>query len=529
MASKNTDIIEQLADTIVANLTTPVAKRGKETAPNDKSFYATILGVNQKFVDTISTDDQATLIEKFSLPETVEDGENSYYIFKINGAYYCKSQNGDFKLYDDIMVYVPNGDWSRMYIDYPIYIKEDTHIPMPFVSETEPEEGMVEGDYWDKVDSNGDILAVYIYQPNEITGDLEWSQLFSVATSDGVGENIGRHNERHNKYGDFDEDWANGMDTASYNQGSDYCSFRNYQSRVINSYVYAADISGYDNRLTNGSGLALDLGGQANRATGNCRAAFIRGNGNTVTGQYSATFGDANTVNNVSGKQLTGGDHNTVTSESSLTFGRYNTNDVDYAIAGGAYADTDGQYILAIGSAQRTRNILTLDRYGTLTADTYATYGADYGEYFEWCDGNSGGEDRMGLLVEQIGDKIAPAQGTEFFGAISARASVVGNAYESYWHGKYLTDVYGRMLTDENGAAIISPEFDPGREYVPRSERPEWDVVGIVGRIIIRDDGSCKPGGYVSARRGIATFCDSKTPAKVLRRIDDTHIEVLIK
>lgn len=119
MASKNTDIIEQLADTMVANLTTPIAKRGKETAPNDKTFATVICGVNQKFTDDISDEEKNNTINKYSIPESIDDGENSYYTFKIDGAIYCKRQNGNFKLYDKVMVYIPNGDWSNMYFDYP--------------------------------------------------------------------------------------------------------------------------------------------------------------------------------------------------------------------------------------------------------------------------------------------------------------------------------------------------------------------------------------------------------------------------
>lgn len=116
MAHKQTDPVEILATNIVNSMSS-IAARRSDTASFDKSFYATILGVNQKFTIDVSSDDQTALIEKFSLPESIEDGENNYYIFKINGAYYCKQQNGDFKLYDKIMVYIPNGDWSRMYID----------------------------------------------------------------------------------------------------------------------------------------------------------------------------------------------------------------------------------------------------------------------------------------------------------------------------------------------------------------------------------------------------------------------------
>lgn len=119
MASKNTDIIEQLADTIVANLTTPIAKRGKETAPNDKTFATVICGVNQKFTDDISDEEKNNTINKYSIPESIDDGENSYYTFKIDGAIYCKQQKGNYFLYDKVMVYIPNGDWSNMYFDYP--------------------------------------------------------------------------------------------------------------------------------------------------------------------------------------------------------------------------------------------------------------------------------------------------------------------------------------------------------------------------------------------------------------------------
>lgn len=119
MANKNTDPIEMLADSICNSLVSASTRAGKETAPNDKTFPAIILGTNQKFTDDVSEQDKTVIIEKFSIPEAVEEGEQTYYTFKINGAYYCKKQNGNFKLYDNIMVYIPNGDWSNMYFDYP--------------------------------------------------------------------------------------------------------------------------------------------------------------------------------------------------------------------------------------------------------------------------------------------------------------------------------------------------------------------------------------------------------------------------
>lgn len=119
MANKNTDLIEMLADSICNSLVSASARAGKETAPNDKTFATVICGVNQKFTDDISDEDKNNTINKYSIPESIDDGENSYYTFKIDGAIYCKRQNGNFKLYDKVMVYIPNGDWSNMYFDYP--------------------------------------------------------------------------------------------------------------------------------------------------------------------------------------------------------------------------------------------------------------------------------------------------------------------------------------------------------------------------------------------------------------------------
>ena len=149
--------------------------------------------------------------------------------------------------------------------------------------------------------------------------------------------------------------------------------------------------------------------------------------------------------------------------------------------------------------------------------------------YFEWLDGNLDNEDRCGMLVELSGDKIALAHGDEIFGIVSANPSVCGNAYETHWHGKYERDIYGRIMKDEAGKPIISEKYDKRKKYIPRSERKEWAAVGMTGRLVINDDGSCKVGGYVSARRGVGTSCYKNTGVKVLRRLDDKHVEVVIK
>ena len=46
----------------------------------------------------------------------------------------------------------------------------------------------------------------------------------------------------------------------------------------------------------------------------------------------------------------------------------------------------------------------------------------------------------------------------------------------------------------------VNPEFDPARENVPRSERPdEWSCVGLIGQVFTRVAADVAPGDYVAA------------------------------
>lgn len=201
----------------------------------------------------------------------------------------------------------------------------------------------------------------------------------------------------------------------------------------------------------------------------------------------------------------------------------------NWCIVGGRGATVNSTtYRLVLGGS--SDNCFTVDDLGYVKAKgTYSTMGADYAEFFEWADGNPDSEDRRGMLVALDGDKLIPAHSDDIIGIVSAAPSVVGNAYELHWRGKYATDVYGNIITTPGGEPLISPEFDPARKYIPRSQRREWAAVGLVGRLVIRDNGSCKPGDYVSARRGIGAASLHETRVRVLRRINSTHVAVLIR
>ncbi len=125
--------------------------------------------------------------------------------------------------------------------------------------------------------------------------------------------------------------------------------------------------------------------------------------------------------------------------------------------------------------------------------------GADYAEYFEWSDGNPDEDDRRGVSVVLDGEKIRPAvDGEDPIGVISGNPSVVGDAAWNKWNGKYLRDDFGTYIQedyeveDEDGNTVIqqrrklNPSYDPDQEYINREERPEWDCVGLMGKLRIR-------------------------------------------
>lgn len=75
---------------------------------------------------------------------------------------------------------------------------------------------------------------------------------------------------------------------------------------------------------------------------------------------------------------------------------------------------------------------------------------------------------------------------------------------------------------------ILNPEWDASQEYIPRLQRPEWVVVGLVGKLLIRDDGTCQPKGYCKPNdEGIATA--SAEGYRVMKRTGANQILIFVK
>ena len=176
--------------------------------------------------------------------------------------------------------------------------------------------------------------------------------------------------------------------------------------------------------------------------------------------------------------------------------------------------------------------------------------GADYAEFFEWKDGNPEAEDRVGYIVSLDGDKLILAnEGDYVLGVVSGTATVLGDNPEWNWAKRWITDDFGRIQYEDkvihheaeeiNGetipawdetikAPVVNPDYNPDQKYTKRADRPEWSAVGMMGKLYVRDDGTCQVNGFAKPINGVATASTSGT-MRVIERVSDNVIRVVIK
>lgn len=261
-----------------------------------------------------------------------------------------------------------------------------------------------------------------------------------------------------------------------------------------------------------------------------------------VEGYHTKAFGNYSHVN---------GNNTIAQYRSSTVIGEYNKPyilvDDDTSID--RFSDIAGDlFVVGNGQSDTSRsNAFRIHNTNGVFGGTYNSTGADYAEYFEWADGNPNKEDRIGLLVTLDGEKIKLANdGDEILGVISGNGSVIGDSYDDTWQGMYLRDVYGRYIIEEvelertlsNGETEtytqkqlkVNPDYNPEEKYIPRSQRPEWDAVGLLGKLYVYDDGTAIVNGYVKVdENGMATYSSEKTNMRVLSRINKNVIRVFLK
>jgi cytoskeletal protein CcmA (bactofilin family) len=123
----------------------------------------------------------------------------------------------------------------------------------------------------------------------------------------------------------------------------------------------------------------------------------------------------------------------------------------------------------------------------------WTTPAADYAEYFESFDGTAF---PIGSTVALNNDKIVLAnEGDIIIGVVRPKDAqlFLGNNAQAKWGQKYLKNDYGSYLKDENDERIINPNYDSTIEYISRENRPEWNVIGLMGQIPIKKGQPINP------------------------------------
>lgn len=162
----------------------------------------------------------------------------------------------------------------------------------------------------------------------------------------------------------------------------------------------------------------------------------------------------------------------------------------------------------------------------TFADGAYTSPASDYAEWFE-----AKSEIPVGTTVVLQDGKIREAkvgEESKILGVVRPKTNtnccvVIGNSAEEYWNEKFERDEYGEFVmelvdyykwTDQDGkyhayysnqipdgvtvpnnkqvesnipVKKLNPAYDPEQVYVPRSQRPEWHVVGMFGQIPVKN------------------------------------------
>ncbi|MGE7592052.1 peptidase G2 autoproteolytic cleavage domain-containing protein [Peribacillus frigoritolerans] len=283
--------------------------------------------------------------------------------------------------------------------------------------------------------------------------------------------------------------------------------------------VASGDLSHAEGNQTHALGQNSHAEGALNIASG--FTSHAEGVNTLASGFFSHTEGQSTDANFLEGVHVMG------------QFGAANELPYSWYLANGTDASSPGFAAKILSNGD-----IKID--GTVT-----TPAADYAEMFETTDGNS---IDFGYFVTLEKNKVRIANGQDDYilGITSAKPAFLADSGELRWKHKYLTTEWGEILYedisipsifDAAGNVIVpqrielrpklNPKWDSSEEYIPRSKRPEWVAVGLIGKLLVWDDGTCKAGSYCKPNHeGIATASDQGY--RILERTRQNQILVLI-
>ena len=229
----------------------------------------------------------------------------------------------------------------------------------------------------------------------------------------------------------------------------------------------------------------------------------------------------------------------TIANAYQCSIGHYN----DETLSTDSVAEGSGtgtSFVIGNGTSESRSNSIRITDNGQIYSKSSSiTTGADYAEYFEWEDSNDDSEDRRGYFVTLHGNKIKIAtSGDYILGVVSGFPSIIGNGDEC-WKGRYILDEFDTPIIEEfeyvHGNETKTgvrwkenKNYDASKKYIQRAERPEWDAVGMLGVLSVRDDGSCEVNGFCGVTEsGIAT--KSENGYRVIERVNENIIKIVFK
>jgi len=273
--------------------------------------------------------------------------------------------------------------------------------------------------------------------------------------------------------------------------------------------------------------------------------------GNTQVSTQSLAVG---TNNSASGQALAVGTSNVVTNQSIAVGDRAET--TSYASApvialnngsppgGGAHSantvviDSGAQYAGPLGAPTPATLVTGNTGIGNVYLQGGGVYSgsADYAEMFEWDDGNTSNQDRVGFFVSLTNGNKIQLGGSDVIGVVSARPVVIGDAGELGWSQKYLTDDFGRVQLERVEGKLVpvaNPNYNPTMDYVPRRNRKEWATIGLLGKLYVRSAAILTAGSKCSAHSsGYAVAGNDYHVLRVIRNATTSQpgvIEILLR
>lgn len=366
--------------------------------------------------------------------------------------------------------------------------------------------------------------------------------------SDGTGEIFNSYEGTYGNVASGDYSHAEGYETEASGPYSHAEGYGNTASESqAHAEGYRTTASGNSSHAegygTTSSGYYTHAEGKGTGASG--YGSHAEGQETTASGDYSHAEG---IISEASGYGSHAGGYQGVANTFAQTAIGYKNTPEEYS-SPTSFDATKAAFI--IGNDGNAFKVLFNGQ--TFADGNYSSTGADYAEMFEWLDGNPTNEDRVGRFVTLKGKNIEIANETSTYilGIVSGAPTIIGDN-PMRWQGKYLNDEWGRPIYEDEERVFVrnikkkdgtietkeevkvqhirkvNPNYDPMERYIPRIERPEWDFVGMMGKLLVRQDGTLTEGGFCKpSTDGVATKADNGY--YVMEIINESQALILFK